>query len=116
MKRILPALSLLALLITAALGHAQVSAVPPMTNFQGRLTKPDGTPVPDGTYSIRFSLWTAASGGMEKWNQTINPVNVSNGVFAALLNVANLPTLFDGNLFLEIKIGNNTPLTPRQPL
>lgn len=116
MKRHLLVLSLLALLATPTLGRAQVSAVPPMMNFQGRLTKPDGTPVPDGTYSVRFSLWTAASGGTEKWNQAINPVNVSKGVFAVLLNVANLPTLFDGNLWLEIKIGNNTPLTPRQSL
>jgi hypothetical protein len=39
-------------------------------------SKPDGTPVADGTYSVRFSLWSAVSGGTEKWNQTINPVTV----------------------------------------
>jgi hypothetical protein len=25
-------------------------------NFQGRLAKPDGTPVADGNYTLRFSL------------------------------------------------------------
>jgi len=33
-----------------------------------------------------------------------------------LLNVANPATLFNTDLWLEIKIGNNTPLAPRQPL
>lgn len=109
------ALSLLALLGLVALSpvQAQVSAPPSLLNFQGRLTKPDGTPVANGTYSIRFSLWDAASGGTEKWNQTLNNVAVNNGTFATLLNT-NTAGLFNGNLWLEIKIGSDPALTPRQ--
>jgi hypothetical protein len=94
---------------------AQVAATPAMMNFQGRLTKPDGTPVADGTYSIRFSLWDAASGGAEKWNQTLSSVAVRNGAFAARLDT-NTANLFNGDLWMEIKIGSDPALTPRQQL
>ncbi len=47
---------------------AQVSAVPNSLNFQGRLVTPSGNLVPDGTYSVRFSLYDAVSNGTEKWN------------------------------------------------
>jgi hypothetical protein len=105
------------MLMVAVNAIAQIAAVPPMMNFQGRLAKPDGTPVPDGTYAVRFSLWTAQSGGVEKWNQTINPVTVRNGVFSVALNTSTgAADKFNSSLFLEIKIGNEAPLTPRQPL
>ena len=84
-------------------------------NFQGRLTRPDGTPVADGNYAVRFSLWTAASGGTEKWNQAVNPVSVKKGVFTVLLSGFSTAT-FAGNLWLEVKIGADSPLTPRQQL
>jgi hypothetical protein len=117
MKTSILSMSLLGLLGLAALSpvQAQVIAAPPLMNFQGRLAKPDGTPVTNGTYSIRFSLWDAASGGTEKWNQTINNVAVTNGSFAVLLN-ANTAGLFNSNLYLEIKIGTDAPLTPRQQM
>jgi hypothetical protein len=94
---------------------AQVTAAPALLNYQGRVATPDGFPVPDGTYSIRFSLWDAATAGTEKWNQTIANVQVKNGTFAVLLN-ANTANLFDGSLWLETKIGTDTALTPRQQL
>jgi hypothetical protein len=119
------ALSLAALLalsiVTLPPATAQVSAVPQIMNFQGRLATPSGNPVPDGTYSIRFSLWNVASGGTaatnEKWNQTVSNVQVKNGTFAVSLNVSGgAADKFNGNLWLEIKIGSNAPLTPRTPL
>jgi hypothetical protein len=94
---------------------AQVNAAPTLLNYQGRLANPDGFPVPDGTYSIRFSLWDAATAGTEKWNQTIANVSVKNGTFAVLLNT-NTTGLFDNNLWLETKIGTDAALTPRQQL
>lgn len=95
--------------------QAQVIAAPSLINFQGRLAKPNGTPVPDGTYSIRFSLWDAVSAGTEKWNQTLASVQVRNGTFAVRLNT-NTANLFDDNLWLEIKVGADAALTPRQQL
>src|SRR5262245_28977958 len=84
------ALALLGLLSLAILTpvQAQVIAPPQLVNFQGRLAKPDGTPVANGNYSIRFSLWTAVTGGTEKWNQTVASVAVKNGTFTVLLNTS----------------------------
>jgi hypothetical protein len=110
-------LALLGLLGLAALSpvQAQIIVAPDKMNFQGRLTKPDGTPVANGAYSVRFSLWNAVSAGSETWNQTVASVAVKNGTFAVQLS--GFPaTAFNGNQWLEIKIGTNAPLTPRQQL
>lgn len=118
MKRVTCILFLLwVMLVPITLVSAQVNPAPQLMNFQGRLTKPDGTPVPNSNYAIRFSLWNALSGGTEKWNQTINNVTVTNGTFAVLLNVGTGPAdLFAADRWLEIKIGKDAPLTPRQQL
>lgn len=110
-------LTLIALMLMMTVSaFTQVTTAPKLLNFQGRLAKPDGTPVADGNYSVRFSLWTAATGGNEKWNQTINPVVVHNGAFGVLLNVAAPADLFDSDRWLEIKVGSSPALTPRQQL
>lgn len=118
MRPTLPLIALMLMLSVSA--FAQVNPVPQIMQFQARLTRPDGTSLPDGTYSIRFSLWNVASGGTaaanEKWNQTIN-VTVRNGNFSTLLNTSTGdPNKFNSDLFLEIKIGTDAPLTPRQPM
>lgn len=102
----------LAALFSTQLTFAQVTASPSVINFQGRLVTPSGNPVPDGTYSIRFSLHDAFSAGTEKWNQTVAGVVVKNGTFAVPLSSFS-STLFDGNLWLELKIGTDAPLAPR---
>jgi hypothetical protein len=109
-----PAL-VLSLLGLSSLAHAQVSAVPNSLNFQGRLANASGTPVPDGTYSVRFSLWDAVSAGTEKWNKTVANVAVKNGTFAVTLDTFPAGT-FNGNLWLEVKIGTDAALAPRTPL
>ena len=121
MNRTLLSLAALLALGTLAVSPvaAQITAAPNSMNFQGRLATPSGNPVPNGTYSIRFSLWNIASGGTaaanEKWNQTIATVQVRNGTFAVLLNT-NTANLFNGNLWLEIKVGADAALTPRQQI
>jgi hypothetical protein len=107
---------LLALVSVSA--PAQTTPVPPLLNFQGRLAKPDGTPVPNGTYSVTFTLFDALTGGNPKWTET-DSVTVHNGVFAVRLGSlgAGLPAgAFNGDLWLEIKVGTGAPLIPRQQL
>ena len=122
MRRILTLAALLTLgTLAVSPVAAQITAAPTLVNFQGRLATPSGNPVPNGTYSIRFSLWNIASGGTaaanEKWNQTIAAVQVRNGTFAVPLDVSTGATdKFNGNLWLEIKIGTDAALTPRQQL
>jgi len=117
-KIILLTLAALALVTPAV---AQVSAVPAAMNFQGRLAKPDGAPVADNAaQSVTFRLYSALTGGTLLWTQTSN-VAVTNGAFAATLNFAagftgtnTLATLFAGSPYLEIQVGGDSPLSPRQ--
>ena len=111
-------LSLSALLLTmTAPVFAQVQSVPPLMNFQGRLAKPDGTPLADGTYSVTFSLWSAASGGAQVWTET-SAVTARNGAFAVLLGktTALTDSVFSAPVYLQIQIGAAAALTPRQQL
>ena len=100
-------------LFGGGIAQAQVTAVPTQVAFQGRVATPSGNPFSDGTYSIKFSFYDAVTGGTLKQTQTISSVQVKNGTFAVALD-ATTAGLFDGSLWLEIKIGNDAPLTPRQ--
>lgn len=114
----------LALLLVTALAAPltiQAQTVPPLMNVQARLAKPDGTPLPDGTYTVTLSLWDVATGGSamtdQLWTET-ETVTTHNGAFAALLGKTTALTgsLFNGNLYLQIQVGSAAPLTPRQQL
>jgi len=87
---------------------------PQLLNYQGRLDS-SGTPV-NGTKSIVFSIYTAATGGSLLWTETQSSVTVTNGVFSVLLgSVTAFPgTLFTGlgDRYLETSIGG-TVLSPR---
>jgi len=114
-------LSLLAALPLVA--TAQTAAAPTLLSFQGRLTNPSGNPVADGNYQITFSLWSALTGGTKRWEQVSSSVAVRSGTFAVLLNVGTgfqngttAANLFDPMMWLEIKVGSDAALTPRQQL
>jgi hypothetical protein len=114
MKLIMLLVALLLLMAAGTLAQP-ISPVPSLMNFQGRLLQPNGTPFADGDYSIRFSFWSAASGGIERWNQTIDPVMVRKGTFSVLLSSFPAGT-FNGDLWLEIQVETDPPLTPREQL
>ena len=126
MKRIAALSGVLALIAVSAINHAQTTTVPQNLNFQSRLAKPDGTPVPDNAaQSVTFRLFAAASGGAALWSQTSTSA-VHNGVFSAKLDFSastsyaagqSFGSVFSGTpLYLEIQVGADAPLTPRQPL
>ena len=114
----------MALLFAGGSALAQ-SAVPAAMNFQGRLAKPDGTPLPDtAAQPVTFNVYSAATGGSVLWSQTGN-VAVHNGVFAVKLdfstgyqNGGSLASVFSAGVTpsLEIQVGSAAPLSPRQPL
>ena len=102
----------LVVLFSSHSAHAQVVAPPNAINFQGRLATPSGNPVPDGTYTIRLSFYTAATGDTRIADQTFNGVPVKNGVFAVKVDQVN-GTVFNNNLYLGITLGSDAELTPR---
>ena len=119
MKRITPLAALM--LALSAPAFAQVAPVPPLMNFQARLAKSDGTPLPDGTYTVMLSLWDAVSGGDPTVDQLwmeIETVTTQNGMFAVTLGNTTALTdgLFNNPVWLEIQVGMDAPLAPRQQL
>lgn len=114
-------LTLAAVLALSAPGWASYYA-PLVFNVQGYLTRPDGTPVPDGITKVRFSLFTGPTGAVPLWTSLLD-VSVKKGQFGVRLGEQdkfNLP--FDDflgiytNSYLEIQVGNDPPMTPRLPL
>jgi len=118
-KTIMPLVAGLTLLIvfSAWYGPMEVKAgVPDKMNFQGRLTDNQGRPVADGQYSLTFQLFGSSGGSDAKWVPETQNVNVSRGLFSALLgkSVSGLEAAFQNNdaLFLQVKVGSEI-LSPR---
>ncbi|UCG43265.1 MAG: hypothetical protein JSU73_01210, partial [candidate division WOR-3 bacterium] len=93
---------------------ADAITIPRMLSYQGKLTDTMGVPVPNGNYSIRFALYTQASGGSPYWQETQN-VSTEDGLFAVLLgSVTPVPYAPEaGNLYLGMKVGSDPEMTPR---
>lgn len=89
------------------------AAVPVSVNYQGRLVdSTTGNPLPDGSYSVRFSVHTALTGGTEVGSQ-LSVVSTQDGVFSAMLVMP--ASVFNATpRFLEVKVGADPPLTTRQ--
>ncbi|GMV40599.1 MAG: hypothetical protein AMXMBFR64_23150 [Myxococcales bacterium] len=108
MKRLL-----LVLLLAAGTAHA--AGVPGSVPFQGTLLASSGVPV-DGTFSMTFAAYDAASGGNLLW-ATASPITVTatGGVFEAQLQPP--ASLFVGaaDVWIEGKVGTESPL-PRAKL
>lgn len=107
---------------------APARAVPPGFNIQGRLTNANGVNR-EGNYSIKFTLYDAATAGTTLWTRTYSALTVRNGNFQTVLgDVAGQPMLSDvfatgDSRYLEIQVlsgpgvsSPEVPLVPRQQL
>lgn len=104
-------------LILAGAVFAQMTPAPSLMNFQGRLARPDGTPVPNGNYKVVFSIYDASVGGALRWSET-RFVTARNGTFATVLGTVTPVTaaILNNNVYLQLQIEGAAPLTPRQQL
>ena len=114
--------NLIFLLVLALLVGGDLWAIPAGFNIQGRLTDANGVNK-DGTFQIKFSVFAVAEGGAAVWEKAMSTVTVKNGNFQVILQgegdiggqledaVKNLITAY-----VEIKVGTELPLVPRQPL
>ena len=110
MKRMcLSIVLLLCLAVTAASAD-----IPARLTYQGVLTNPDGTVVPDNAYSVRFRLYDQEAGGTALWDEA-QSVTTVKGVFSAVLGKTTaLDTLaFNRPYWLGLSVGAGTELTPR---
>ena len=106
----------LKLTLAAAVLAAPVLALPvPSTiGYQGRLYDASGTNPVNGTLSVVFSIYAAATGGTAVWTET-QSVTFTNGYFAVQLgSVTSLVGAFDGTTrWLGVAVGTDPEMTPR---
>ncbi len=123
-------LCLLSLVLITATPASAANGIPHFFNYQGRLLSSGGTNVADGSYAIKFSVYTQASGGTPIWTASgttavptsIN-VDVSSGLFSILLgdtsfqgqNAFDIDWNQDG-LYLGVTVGSDSEMTPRKRL
>ncbi len=70
---------------------APAQSVPPLINYQGRLTDQTGAPLAAGTYGIQFKLWDDPLAGSLIWGQQQTVAIQTNGVFSAILGSSGSP-------------------------
>jgi len=95
---------------------ASAGELPNFFNYQGRLTSPTGVPVADGSYPVKFSLFTTSNGGTAVWSET-DSIQTLNGTFAVMLGKMNThpPNIFNQRLWLAIKVDGKI-IGPRSEL
>ncbi|MEP7219913.1 MAG: hypothetical protein ABI876_13405, partial [Bacteroidota bacterium] len=104
----------LAFLCTLAATPA-IAQVPRQISFQGVLTDPAGTLVPDGNHSLTLKIYDASAGGNLLFTESQN-VAVVRGVFNAIIGSNTpIPTsmAFDRAYFLGVTVDGGTELAPR---
>ncbi len=108
-----------AILLGIALPTAPASA---QMNYQGRLTDSSGNALADGQYNLEFRVFTAATGGTELWGPfNATAVDLLAGRFNTVIGATDttnrsLATALAGTAFLQIKVGSNPPIAPRQQI
>lgn len=103
----------------AIAGSAARAQTPRLLHIMGRLTKPDGTPVPDGTKRMRFSISSGAAAPNDTWSTQLN-VPVHNGFFEATLGDKDpFGPLYYRDMIefythytMDIQVEDDPPMTP----
>ncbi len=115
----------------ATLADVDAQPVPPLINYQGRLSNPDGSPVPTADYTLTFKVFDATTNGTLVWGPQAfdgttglaghgGKIPVVQGYFNVMLGPVDVSTnsllnAFSGtNRFVEITVGTNNPIVPRQ--
>ncbi len=80
-------MKILILLLSLSFSCLVAQPVPPLANYQGRLTEASGNPVVDGTgYEVEVRLWSAATGGSSPlWAARYSGVPLKGGAFNLIL-------------------------------
>ena len=81
--------------------------------YQGRLTDPQGTPVPDGSYSLVVRFYDVETGGSPLWQSDPVSVPVSQGLFTARFSKVPAEVFSARNVWMETQVNGET-VSPRR--
>lgn len=110
---------IIAVLVLGLLGVSQAHAqgVVGTLRIQGTLKTNNGQPANDGAYALTFKIYTSEAGGTAIWTETQPAVQITGGVYSAVLgSVSPLTPAFDVPYWLGVTIGSGTELQPRTAL
>ena len=111
LRVLIPLLPLMVILFAGCVGENI-----PLFSHQGRLLDNAGNPVADGSYTVQYRLYAAATGGTAVYTDT-QSVAVEDGLFTATIGDSGVitPSIFADPTYMELTIDGET-LTPRQLL
>lgn len=75
------------------LAASAMAEIPQYISYQGKITDASGTPVPDGSYTMRFRIYNDATGGSLLWDSGSQTVTTTQGVANVLLGESPQPAL-----------------------
>jgi len=93
----------------------ELSAGPPLLNYQGQLTSQKNEPL-SNPITIQFAIYDTPTSSQPLW-QEIQHITHNNGIFHTLLGSESplpLNLFHEDNRYLEIRLENETALQPRQ--
>jgi hypothetical protein len=100
------------------LAGSVLADIPQMVGYQGMVTDNSGNPVADGTYTMRFRIYTAVTGGTLLWDSNNQSVTLAGGVFSVMLGESPQPALsldFDQDYWLLVTFSGQNQ-SPRKRL
>ena len=122
-KNIRLAIIFLAVLFISTTVTTANAGIPHLINYQGKLTKTDGTAYAVGEYKISISVYDQATGGSLVWGpQVFNNTPLVYGHFNVVLGPTDTTSrdiadaFANANTYLEVKVNNDPPITPRQQI
>ena len=108
-----PFITVLACVLAISASYAEI---PQVISYQGKVTDSSGDAIADGTYTMRFRIYDAVTGGTMEWDSGNQTVSVSGGIFSVMLGEGSPISLpFDEDYWLEVVIQGDTQ-SPRQRL
>jgi hypothetical protein len=101
----------------------QTLQVPPLVNYQGRLTSASGEALGSGAFSLEFSVYSQAAGGSPVWGPHRFPsVPVVNGNFNIILGPTDetnrllQSAWLQGESYLGLRVNGGPEVVPRQKI
>ncbi len=97
------------------------AAIPQTLSYQGRLTDASGNPVADGTYTMRFRIYSGTTvSDFILWSSGNQSVTTQNGLFSYVLgsntpfpaDLFTNPSFTDSVRYLGIKVGTDPEILP----
>lgn len=106
----------LLVILTVVLRAAAAADIPQIISYQGKVTDAAGNPVPDASYTMRFRMNDAPTGGGVLWDSGELSVPLTGGVFSVLLGESPQPALsldFSADYWLQVTFAG-VDQSPRQ--